>query len=447
MDTSTSILVIVLLLIANGFFVAAEFALVKVRLGKAEAFAKEGGLSAKLLLKIKHNLESYLAACQLGITMASLGLGWVGEPAVAKLLEPLFHSMGMSETALHTVSFLTGFIIFSSLHIIIGEQVPKTYAIRKPEKVSLWVTLPLELFYYISYPLTKALNWAASATLRLMGVQEASHEEVFSTEELSELIETSSEHGHMDNAKADMIQNMFEFDSRIVRDIMVPRNQVDIIDISRPWEENLQKIKAHGHSRYPLVDGGDDHLLGFLLVKDLTVKVLNNEVVSNETLKELARPALIIPELMGLQKAFDEMRASNHHMAFVIDEHGAFAGIITMEDLLEEIVGEIADELDDEVIQVHEETERPDIYAGFEVDGLMPIHDFEKLTDIKFENDFDVSTLSGLIMRVINGLPKVGDSVEHEGWIFKVITIENHRPGKIFVQRIADTDSQNDKEE
>ncbi|GAB6034137.1 hemolysin family protein [Galenea microaerophila] len=446
MDTTTSLIIIVLLLITNGFFVAAEFALVKVRMGKAETFAKEGGLTGKLLLKIKNNLESYLAACQLGITMASLGLGWVGEPAVAKLLEPLFHSIGMPEEILHPTAFLIGFILFSSLHIVIGEQVPKTFAIRKPDSVSLWVTLPLEGFYWISYPLTKALHWASGSILRAMGIKEASHEEIFSAEELSELIETASEHGTVDDSKADMIQNMFEFDNRIVRDIMVPRNQVDYVDLQQPLEDILNRIKSKGHSRFPLTDGGLENPIGVLLVKDLTSQILDHKEVTHELLRKIAREPLIIPELMGLQKAFDEMRCKNAHMAFVIDEHGAFSGLITMEDLIEEIVGEIADELDDEVVHVHQENEKVDIYQGFEVDGLTPIHEFEKLTHTKFSEPLDVSTLSGLIMLKLNGLANVGDTIEYDGWFFKVLEIQNHRPEKVFVKRLTEAEQQTSEE-
>lgn len=437
MSTSLSILVIVLLLIANAFFVAAEFALVKIRMGKAENFARDRGLSGRLLLKIKQNLESYLAACQLGITMASLGLGWVGEPAVAHLLEPLFHKLGMAPELLHTVSFLLGFLLFSSLHIVIGEQVPKTFAIRKPDTVSLWITVPLEIFYFLSYPLTKALDWASASILRQMGIKEASHDEVFSTEELSELIGTSSAHGHIDMSKADMIKNMFDFDTRIIRDIMVPRNAVDMLDLTVPWEQNLKHITEHAHSRYPLYEDSKENLLGYLLIKDLTAKALAGEQVDNDTLRVLARPAVIIPEVIGLQKAFDEMREKNNHMAFVIDEHGAFAGIITMEDLLEEIVGDIADEFDDEVIQVRDEHKTPDIYSGFEIDGVMPIHDFEKLTRVKFTQAPDISTISGLIMMALNGIPDAGDAVEYDGWLFKVLEVQNHRPARVFAQRLA----------
>ena len=412
---STSLIVIVVLLVANGFFVAAEFALVKIRTLRVENLAKEGGLSARLTLKIKQNLEPYLAACQLGITMASLGLGWVGEPAVAKVLEPLFHSMGMPEEILHFTAFMIGFIIFSSLHIVIGEQVPKTYAIRKPEPVSIWVAIPLHAFFLISYPLTKALNWASSAIMRSIGVQEASHEEIFSDEELSELIDVSSTHGNLDNAKAGMIQNMFVFDSRIVRDIMVSRSQIDWIDVNSDNEAIKKQIIEQGHSRFPLVRDNLDNIVGVLLVKDLLHTNLDVHVESGFEIESLARKSLIVPEVMGLQKAFDQMRNERSHMALVVDEYGALSGIITMEDLIEEIVGEISDELDEEAI-----SKKIKFTEGFEVAGLIALHDFEKQTSTKLDVEYDVSTLSGLIMSVLNEIPKVGDKIEYADWEFTV---------------------------
>lgn len=434
---STSLIVIVVLLTANAFFVAAEFALVKVRMMRVENLAKEGGLSARLTLKIKQNLEPYLAACQLGITMASLGLGWVGEPAVAKVLEPLFHSMGMPDEILHFTAFMIGFIIFSSLHIVIGEQVPKTYAIRKPDPVSIWVAIPLHGFYLLSYPLTKALNWASSAILRSMGVKEASHEEIFSDEELSEMIDVSSVHGNLDNTKAGMIQNMFAFDSRIVRDIMVSRSQIDWIDIDSDTAEIKKQIVELGHSRFPLVRGNLDNIVGVLLVKDLLHSKLDINVEQKFDIEALARKSLIMPEVMGLQKAFDEMRQERSHMALVVDEYGALSGIITMEDLIEEIVGEIADELDEEACA----TKQHKFTEGFDVNGLMALHDFEKLTGSKLDVEYDVSTLSGLIMSELNEIPEVGDVIEYSGWRFKVKTLEGNRADTVWAVLLVEDES------
>ncbi|GAB6071175.1 hemolysin family protein [Thiomicrorhabdus hydrogeniphila] len=425
---STSLMVIVVLLVANGFFVAAEFALVKVRTLRVENLAKEGGLSARLTLKIKQNLEPYLAACQLGITMASLGLGWVGEPAVSKVLEPVFYSMGMPDEVLHFTSFLIGFIVFSSLHIVIGEQVPKTYAIRKPEPVSVWVAIPLHGFYLLSYPLTKALNWSASTILKAMGVKEASHEEIFSDEELSEMVDVSSTHGSLDNIKADMIQNMFAFDTRIVRDIMVSRSQVDWIDVNSDIDVIKKQIVELGHSRFPLVRGNLDEIVGVLLVKDLLLSTLDSNAETPNDIEEIARKGLIMPEVMGLQKAFDLMRSERNHMALVVDEYGALSGIITMEDLIEEIVGEIADELDDDELAI----KQLKFTEGFEISGLMALHDFEKLTGSKLNVEHNVSTISGLIMSELNEIPKVGDQVLYNHWQFNVKSLEGNRAEKVW---------------
>ena len=231
-NISYNLVAIVILLAANGFFVAAEFALVKARGFRIESLANEGRSSAKLTLRMQHNLEAYLAACQLGITMASLGLGWVGEPAVAALLEPLFLSMGVPETILHTSAFIVGFLIFSSLHIVVGEQVPKTLAIRKAEPVSLWVAYPLHFTYLVVFPLNWLLNTSTRKILSLFKVAEATHAEVYSNEELKGMVATSQEHGELGSDKAEMLRNLFEFDQRHVGRVMIPRTSLKLLDIS-----------------------------------------------------------------------------------------------------------------------------------------------------------------------------------------------------------------------
>jgi CBS domain containing-hemolysin-like protein len=213
-DVALSLAAVVLLLAANAFFVAAEFAMVKARGFRLETFALQGSAAARLTLRIQADLETYLAACQLGITMASLGLGWVGEPAVAALLEPLFHWLGVPETVLHTVAFLAGFLLFSSLHIVVGEQVPKTLAIRRAEPVSVWVAYPLHVAYIVVYPLTWLLNVSARSVLSWFRVEEVSHADVLSGEEIRGLVATSQEHGEIEHGKAAMLQNLFEFDQR-----------------------------------------------------------------------------------------------------------------------------------------------------------------------------------------------------------------------------------------
>ena len=243
-NETKGILVILILLAINAFFVAAEFALVKVRVFQIDQIADSGSRSAKLTQRIQRNLESYLAACQLGITMASLGLGWVGEPVVATLLEPMFHAIGVTGNAVHTTSFILGFLIFSSLHIIIGEQVPKTFAIRKSQPVSLWSAYPLHCFYLMAFPLNWLLNKASRSILALFNVEEATHGDIFSNDEIRGIINTSEQHGELNTDRATMLQNMFMFDSHTVQQIMMSRTDVETLDLKSSWTEMLG-----GHSR------------------------------------------------------------------------------------------------------------------------------------------------------------------------------------------------------
>ncbi len=277
-NVSLNLFAIVVLLAANGFFVAAEFALVKARGFRIETMAEEGRSAAKLTLRMQQNLEVYLAACQLGITMASLGLGWVGEPAVAAVLEPLFHYLGVPEAILHTTAFIVGFLIFSSLHIVVGEQVPKTLAIRKAEPVALWVAYPLHMTYLVVYPLNWLLSAATSKILSLFKVAEATHADVYSHDELKGLVATSGEHGSLGADKAEMLRNMFEFDQRLVGRVMIPRTALKLLDINGDAGENLANIRDSGHSRFPLVDSADnEEIIGIVLAKDLHAAMLHDD--------------------------------------------------------------------------------------------------------------------------------------------------------------------------
>jgi CBS domain containing-hemolysin-like protein len=282
---------IVLLLLINAFFVAAEFALVKAKSFRINLLANQGSKTALLAQRIQNNLESYLAACQLGITMASLGLGWVGEPVVAALLEPIFHAISVPEQLLHPISFILGFLIFSSLHIVLGEQVPKTFAIRKAEPVSMWTAYPLHWFYLLAYPLNWLLNKASGSILALFKIEEASHADVLSDDEIRGIIDTSEKHGDLNTDKALMLQNMFEFDTHTVEQIMLPQNEVDGLDLQASWEDNFKIIHTTQHSRFPVFDGNPDNPVGILLVKDLY-----NVMIDNADKSTTANPMSIIRE-------------------------------------------------------------------------------------------------------------------------------------------------------
>lgn len=430
MDTPLfTLTVILLLLVANAFFVAAEFALVKVRHMRVAALAEQGSGGARMTLRIKEQLEAYLAACQLGITMASLGLGWVGEPFVAALLEPAFHNLGLDATTLHTASFLTGFVIFSSLHIVIGEQVPKTYAIRKPEPVSLWIAWPLHGFYLLAWPLNVALNWSSRSLLRLLNVAEAGHEEVFSGEELSEMIDTSRDAGHIEQGKAEMLKNLFDFDQRTVREVMRPRGEVDLFDLEEPVEALREVFLRTGHSRFPVVRGGTENLLGLLLIKDLFSAEQSGQASVWENLETLVRPALIVPDNIGVSRLFDSMKSERSHMALVVDEYGAFAGIVTLEDLLEEIVGEIHDELDDEP----EEDVLTEAEDGWTTTGLANLRHLDRLLGTTLNEHPDANTLTGYFMAELGHMPKVGDELSVPGYHLTILSLDGRRVGKVHI--------------
>lgn len=436
MDTSTSFLAIVLLLAANGFFVAAEFALVKARNFRIQGAADAGSAAARLTLRIQGNLEAYLAACQLGITMASLGLGWVGEPAVATLLEPLFHSLGIPDAILHTTAFITGFLIFSSLHIVIGEQVPKTFAIRKSEPVAIWCAYPLHLSYLLVWPLNYLLNKASGGVLSLFGVEEATHAEVLSGEEIRGLVVTSKEHGEIHHQKADMLRNLFDFDQRQVSRVMIPRTSIQVLDVNADPDANLAIIRDSAHSRFPVINSLEgEAIVGVVLVKDLQHAVLSGQPEPWKDIAGLVREPLIVPENQQAAELFDQMRTRRAHMALVIDEYGVLVGIVTMEDLLEEIVGEIHDETDRAEAEFQLTPVAEDVW---DVDGLTSLIDLEKATGFQPPNGLGVNTLSGLFMSRFGRVPKVDDELTEGGFHLLVASIEEHRVGKARITRLAE---------
>ncbi|NND39141.1 MAG: HlyC/CorC family transporter [Pseudomonadales bacterium] len=407
----SSLVIIIVLLVLNGFFVAAEFSLVKVRGFRVERLASDGSASARLTMRILGNLEAYLAACQLGITMASLGLGWVGEPAVAALLEPMFHSMGMPEAVLHTVSFLIGFLLFSSLHIVVGEQVPKSYAIRQADTVALWCAYPLHVAYLVVYPLNWLLDRASRGILSIFGVPEATHADIYTGEELQELVSTSKDHGSLEHGKAEMLANIFEFDQRSVGRVMVPRHQVNVLDLAASVKDNQRTVAESGHSRFPLVDSSEDEkILGVVLVKSIYAAMLaNGNDDAWQQLQSHKREPLIVPERQRIAQLFEQMRTDRNHIAIVVDEYGKFTGIVTLEDLLEEIVGEIEDETDSgklgEAIKSLGESE-------WQVDGLVSLGDLQRLIGLQVEAELEANTLSGLLMDRLERMPEVGDTLQ-----------------------------------
>jgi CBS domain containing-hemolysin-like protein len=411
-----TILEIVLLLAANAFFVAAEFAIVKVRGIRVEALAEQGSAVARMTLRILRNVEAYLSACQLGITMASLGLGWIGEPAVAALLEPLFRELGIGDAALHTISFLLGFLLFSSLHIVVGEQVPKTFAIRKPEPVALWIAYPLHAFYLIFFPLNWALNRASRAILTLLKVAEVSHHDVFSGEELRDLIDLSRQHGMVGKQERDMLGGILDLAGVEVSEVMTHRKDMTTIDADAPPEQIFDQVVNSPYTRLPLWRGDPDSIIGVLHAKDLLARVRSNPAnLAGLDVAALATPPWFIPDTTALLHQLLAFRQRRSHLAFVVDEYGDLEGLVTLEDILEEIVGEITDEKDVETVGV--ET-LPD--GSVLVSGWITVRDLNRHFGWKLPHE-EATTIAGLVIYEARMIPEVGQSFAFHDFRFEVL--------------------------
>ncbi len=414
---------IVLLLAANAFFVAAEFALVKVRGSRIADMAEAGSARARLTLRILHDLEAYLAACQLGITMASLGLGWLGEPAVAALLEPVLASAGIDPSLLHPISFVVGFLVFSSLHIVVGEQVPKTFAIRKPEPMSMWVALPLHAFYLCCFPLNWMLNRASRAILGLFDVAEASHIEVYSGQELRGLIGASRRQGAMRKLESDMLGGILDLDDVEVGEIMTHRKDMVALDVATPAAEAVRFVQEQPFTRYPIWRGDPDTIVGILHAKDLLAAVFRAgpRGASEVRIADLAAAPWFIPETTSLRHQLLAFRHRRAHLAVVVDEYGALQGIVTLEDIIEEIVGDISDEKDVEVSGV-----RPQPDGSVLVEGRVTLRDLNRQFDWQLPDE-DASTVAGLLISEARRIPEVGQSFAFHGFRFEVLRRQRHQ--------------------
>ena len=330
---------------ANGFFVAAEFALVGVRRSRIETLAAAGNSAARRLLRQLNNLNAYLSASQLGITLASLGLGWVGEPVIARLLEQPFS--GLSDGWRHGLSFAIAFSIITILHIVLGEQAPKLFGLARAEKVALAVSLPMELFYRVFQWPIRALDWASDRTVRLVGLQPSpEHGSSYTEAELRQLVDKSRDSGHLRAEERRLIHRVFEFSDTLVREAMVPRTAIAAIPSDCSLEQLTTAFEQHRYSRLPVYRGSIDDVIGFVHSKDLIPFLLKPKSFS---LEKVIQPPLFVVDTARLEDVLRQLQKEKTHFGFVVDEHGGLEGIITLEDLLEEIVGEISDEHDEEV--------------------------------------------------------------------------------------------------
>jgi CBS domain containing-hemolysin-like protein len=415
-----------ILVFLNGFFVAAEFALVKTRGGRLELLGKGGGWAGGVAFWLGRRLDASLSACQLGITMASLALGWVGEPAFADILHPLFERMGItSPQALHTTAFIVAFSTITALHLVIGEQAPKIFAIRRPEKMLLWCAAPLAVFYFLSYPLLWALNATTSLLLRMVGVSGSEdHDTPHSEEEIRSLVAQAHAHGELTRSEHRLIDAIFEFDDLICRQVMVPRADVVFFTFGQPTAEYLDVIKQREHTRYPVCETSLDDTVGILHIKDL-IGVDEEDQVD---LRELSRPSHHVPETMLVRRLLQHFQSSHQLMALVDDEYGTVVGVVTLEDVLEQIVGEVEDEFDREESPVKEEGP-----GRFLVRGNASLPVLSKRLELPLEAE-EVDSFSGFLTFQAGRTLVVGDKLEIAGAVAEVLEMDGTRAMRIRVK-------------
>ncbi len=422
------VLFALLLVGLNGIFVAAEFAMVKVRKTRLAELAENGSRRAQSALDVTSQLDAYLSACQLGITLASLGLGWIGEPAIAVLIEPLFAGIGSwSPIYTHAISFAIAFTIISLLHIVLGELVPKSLAIQKSESTALAMAGFIKGFYWICYPIIWALNSLANLVLRIWGIEPANEADLsHSEEELRMLVDASQKHGYLDKLEGKLLDNVFEFSDRIASEVMIPRQDMVCIFIQDTFEEILEALKEHGHTRYLLCDDDKDHVLGLVHMRDI---FRLQEQSGKKDIIQIKRDILAVPEGMPISHLVQRMRSQRTHMAVVVDEFGGSAGLVTLEDMLEELVGEIYDEFESEQPPIQKIAENE-----YVLNGRVLMEEVSEMLEIQLEEE-TVSTIGGYVFSRLGRKPVKGDVVYFDGFYFEVIEVIGFRITKVMVKR------------
>jgi CBS domain containing-hemolysin-like protein len=424
------LLAVLLLVLANAFFVSAEFGLVGARRSRIDAMASRGDRRAKIVQETLKHLDLYISATQLGITLSSLALGWIGEATMATVLDRLLRTFGYvpSPTLTHSAAAVTSaFVIITFLHIVLGELAPKSMALLNPEGVSRWVALPLRLFSTVMRPFIAVLNGAANAFLRLLGlhtVEETAR--VHSPEELRLLVMQARAHGILDESDSQMLAGVFDFHNKKARDVMRPRTEVAALQVDATEGEVLEVLRRERYSRYPVYGETLDDIVGVLLAKDLWLRD-GREPFS---LKRYVREAMYVPDTRAAERVLDDLRRTRAHMAVVLDEFGGTSGIVTMEDLIEEVIGDISDEYDvaarDALMQ----------------NGVLELAGSMSLIDVRSDHSVRIpegswSTLGGYVFSQLGRLPKVGDRVAFPGGDLEVVAMDGKRVAAVRVHRAA----------
>lgn len=435
---------VLVLVMLNAFFVSAEFALVSARRTRLEQLASAGNATASLSRHMQENLGRTIAATQLGVTLMSLALGWIGEPTIGALVDPpvealLGYVLGslsvareMADVISYAVSVAISFFIITSLHIVLGEQSAKIFALHAPERHALVVARPLSIFSSVFSPVIHFLDWATDRTLSLLGLSnDGGHRTVHSADELRLLVEESGEAGVFDEEEQEMLINVFAFADRPAYQAMLPRTVVATIDHDATIRTFLDRFAETGHTRFPVLGpGGIDDVKGIISAKDLLVALRNGQIELDQPITPLIRPAVFVPESKRIGDLLQELRHKHERMVILIDEYGGMAGVVTMEDLVEEIVGELDDELEHDEVELRTIDERTSV-----VEGQIRVEDVNEELDLDIPHG-DYETLAGFILERLGRLPNAGDTVNYKSVRLKVLEMQGPRIRRIEITRV-----------
>ncbi|MDU3336961.1 hemolysin family protein [Paraclostridium bifermentans] len=425
-----NILLVFFLVFLNGFFVATEFAMVKVRKSRIETLIIQGNKRAKRTLIVVKDLNSYLSACQLGITLASLGLGWVGEPAILRLLMPIFNLFNLPSSIEHSIAFIIAFSIITGCHIVFGELVPKSLAIISPEKIALSTAFPLIFFYKLTYPIMWIFNHSTNWILKVFGLSQVDeHESVHTDEEIKLLVEESYNHGLVDKTELTLVDNIFDFSDKTVKEIMVPRTDITNIFIEDSFDDIIAYTFEEQLTRYPVCKENKDNVIGFIHIKDLYKQKIEG---NNQDIRHIIREIKLVPESMLISDLLKIFKKDKVQVALVIDEYGGTAGLVTIEDILEEIVGEIQDEFDEEedaIIKCEDNS--------YIVDGKVLIEDITEFLYIDIEDDH-IDTIGGWAYTQLDSYPKVNDKFTYKNYEFTILKCNRKRINKLLIKNLSD---------
>jgi CBS domain containing-hemolysin-like protein len=433
MVIAVKVLAVLVLAGLNGFFVAAEFALVKVRDSQLAPLAAQGQRRARMARHLVAQLDTYLSAAQLGITLSSLALGWIGEPIFADLLRPVYDALNVaSEHTRHTVSFLVGFTVITFLHIVAGEMAPKSLAIRMPVETSLWVAYPFHWFYIAMKPFIHALNYSAQGLLRLVGIEAASeHAGAHSEAELRLMFDANQRHAGGSKLGREIVLNALDLRHRVAREVMRPRAEITVLDTQASIAACLEVAEKTRYSRFPLCEAGDlDRTLGVVHIKDLFAMRLKAR--SGADLAVVARKLVFAPPMARLEGLLQLLLERKLHMAMVVDEYGGTVGLVTFENIIEEVVGQIQDEFDQEKPLLQKLVDEV-----WDVDGALPLHELEELVGEALAED-EITTASGFVTHRLGGFPKEGDVVNLVAFTLRVEALDGMRVARLRLERRAE---------